>query len=391
MENWRPQHYQSIGRSQGVSPDVLEAAVRTANAVVRVNPKLHPILTLRHLAYLADADYGFLRAVIGRDIENPYRVFTIHKRPAPSGNARFRTICAPDPQLLKVQRWLVTNVLNHATPVVHSASKAFAPKCTLVQAAEPHCGARWLIKVDVQNFFESVSEIAAYRAFRRLGYQALVAFELARICTRMGNYTPRRGHAQWMRNKVRLPYEITKYNHSTGRMGHLPQGAPTSPMLANIAMQAADAEFDALARATGMMYTRYADDLVFSTRDKGFTRERASGIVGAAYRVLGKYGFSPNVAKTEIVPPRARKVVLGLLVDEPSPRLPREFKEKMRMHLYYLRRDDVGPARHAAKRKFIAVASMRNVMYGLAAFATQIEPAYGARVRQELDAIAWPS
>lgn len=391
MENWRPQHYQSVGRSRGVGQDVLDAAVRTANAIVRVNPKLQPILTLRHLAHLTDCDYGFLRAVIGRGIENPYRVFTIHKRPGPSGNARFRTICAPDPQLLRVQRWLARNVLNHSTPLVSPASKAFAPDCTLVKAAEPHCGARWLIKVDIQNFFESVSEIAAYRAFRKLGYQALVAFELARLCTRLGHMTPRRGHAQWLRKKAGSSYRIGGYNHTMGRMGHLPQGAPTSPMLANIAMVEADAEFGALAKAAGMVYTRYADDLVFSTQSKTFTRDLASAIVGSTYRILGKYGFSPNVAKTEIIPPRARKVVLGLLVDEPLPRLPREFKEKMRMHLYYLHKEGVGPARHAANRGFISVSGMRNVLYGLAAFAKQIESAYGESIRQGLDAIAWPT
>lgn len=391
MESWRPQHYRAAGLSQGISPDVLAAAMQTAKVILRVNPRLQPVLTLRHLAYLTDCDYGYLRAVIGRGIENPYRVFTIHKRPGPSGNARFRTICAPDSQLLKVQRWLVTNVLNHATAAVHSTSKAFAPGCTLLKAAEAHCGARWLIKVDVQNFFESVSEIAAYRAFRSLGYQALVSFELARLCTRLGRTTPRRGHAQWLHKKAGVAYKISKYNHSMGRMGHLPQGAPTSPMLANLAMRAADAEFDSLARIDGMTYTRYADDLVFSTCDLGFTRDKAAAIVGSVYRILGTYGFSPNVAKTEIVPPRARKIVLGLLVDEPSPRLPREFKEKMRMHLYYLHKDGIGPARHATKRGFISVAGMRNVLYGFAAFATQIEPTYGASLRQALDAIPWPT
>jgi len=389
MENWRSQHYQSVGRSQGIAPEILNAATQTGTAIVRTNARLQPVLTLRHLAYLADCDYGFLRAVVGRAIENPYRVFTIHKRPAPSGNARFRTICAPDPRLLGVQRWLVTNVLNHA-PTVHPASKAFAPECTLVKAAEPHCGARWLVKVDVRNFFESISEIAAYRAFRALGYQALVAFELSRLCTRLGRFTPRRSHPQWLRKRNRI-YRIASYNHAEGRIGHLPQGAPTSPMLANIAMQAADAEFDMLASSAGMVYTRYADDIVFSTKDKDFTRDLAAGLVGSAYRILGKYGFSPNVAKTEIIPPRARKVVLGLLVDDLTPRLPREFKEKMRMHLYYLKRDDIGPVRHAKKRGFIAVASLRNVLYGLAAFATQIEPTYGSRIRRDLDAIEWPT
>ena len=171
----------------------------------------------------------------------------------------------------------------------------------------------------------------------------------------------------------------------------MPQGAPTSPMLANIAMRAADEALHDLALQSQLTYTRYADDLVFSTTDPAFTRELASGVVRSVYRILGRYGFSPNVAKTQIVPPRARKIVLGLLVDELSPRLPREFREKMRMHLYYLKKEGVGPARHAAKRGFTAVASLRNVLYGLAAFATQIEPQYGADIRKELDSIVWPT
>lgn len=390
MENWRPQHYRATGSRKGVPGEILDAAVQTGKAIVRTNARLQPVFTLRHLAYLADCDYGLLRAIAGRSIQNPYRTFRIHKRPGPDGHARFRTICVPDPQLMKVQRWLAANVLNHSAPSIHVASKAFAPGSTLLRAAEPHCGARWLVKVDVQNFFESVSEIAAYRAFRGLGYQPLVAFEFARLCTRLGKFTARRSHMQWLRRPWRR-YEIAAYRHSLGRIGHLPQGAPTSPMLANIAMHEADEALHALAKSCRMTYTRYADDLVFSTTDLDFTRELGVKVVRSVYRILGRYGFSPNVAKTQIVPPRARKVVLGLLVDEPSPRLPREFREKMRMHLYYMRKDGIGPARHAAKRGFTAVASLRNVLYGLAAFATQIEPQYGESIRDELDSIAWPT
>lgn len=390
MEYWRSQHYRTIGAGQGISQDILNAAVQTGEAIVQKNAQLQPVFTLRHLAYLTDCDYGLLRAIIGRATQDPYRVFRIHKRPRQDGQNRYRTICAPAPQLLAVQRWLATNILNHAGLYIHPASKAFAPNCTLMEAAKPHCGAKWLIKVDVQNFFESISEIAAYRAFRRLGYQALMSFEFARLCTRLGGWTKRRSHQQWRRNPW-LRYEIDAYNHSQGRIGHLPQGAPSSPMLANIAMFATDDELNALALMFRLNYSRYADDLVFSTTDPAFTRKQAASVVGSVYRILGKYGFSPNTSKTQIVPPRARKIVLGLLVDETYPRLPREFKEKMRMHLYYLKKNGVGPARHAATRGFTAVAGLRNVLYGLAAFATQIEPKYGANIRKELDSIAWPT
>ena len=47
---------------------------------------------------------------------------------------------------------------------------AFSPGDTLVAAASPHCGCKWLVKMDVRNFFESINEIAAYRVFRSLGY-----------------------------------------------------------------------------------------------------------------------------------------------------------------------------------------------------------------------------
>jgi hypothetical protein len=390
MEYWRSQHYRTIGSGKGISPDVLNAAVQTGEAIVQKNARLQPVFTLRHLAYLTDCDYGLLRAIIGRSTQDPYRVFRIHKRPRQDGLSRYRTICEPAPQLLAVQRWLATNVLNHAGSFIHAASKAFAPYCSLEKAAKPHCGARWLIKVDVQNFFESVSEIAAYRAFRRLGYQALISFELARLCTRLGGRAKQRSHQQWRRNSW-LRYEIDAYNRSQGRIGHLPQGAPTSPMLANIAMFAADDELHALAVMFRLTYSRYADDLVFSTTDPAFTRKQAASVVGRVYRILGKYGFSPNTTKTQIVPPRARKIVLGLFVDEPSPRLTREFKEKMRMHLYYLKKDGVGPAHHAATRGFTSVAGLRNVLYGLTAFATQIESTYGKGLRKELDSIAWPT
>ena len=259
---------------------------------MRTNARLQPVFTLRHLAYLTDCDYGLLRAIVGRSIRNPYRVFRIHKRPYPDGQSRYRTICVPAPSLLQVQRWLATNVLNHADSSIHAASKAFAPGCTLLRAAEPHCGAKWLIKVDVQNFFESVSEIAAYRAFRGLGYQALTAFEFARLCTRLGRITLRRLHPQWRSNSWRR-YEIAAYNRNQGRIGHLPQGAPTSPMIANIAMLTADEELHALASSWRLTYTRYADDLVFSTADPDFTRELASSVVRSVYRILGSYGFSP--------------------------------------------------------------------------------------------------
>lgn len=385
---WRPQRYRAEGIARGIEVGVLDAALASGEAVAAANASLPPIFTLNHLAYISGVEYGVLRAIVSREWENPYRVFRIRKRSLRQDRRRFRIICAPSPTLLAVQRWLAQNVLNNATQNVHASSTAYAPGSTLIDAAMPHCRSRWLVKIDVRRFFESITEISVYRAYRSLGYQPLVAFELGRLCTRLGSVTPQRLHKHWLRHHGSRHFVIEPYVHH--RMGHLPQGAPTSPMLANLAMSVADRELLDWAKRHQMIYTRYADDLTFSTRDRGFNRKAASQVVRGVYRIIGRYGLSPNAAKTQVVPPRARKVVLGLLVDGSTPRLTREFKAKLRMHLYYLEHPSVGPVEHARKRGFAAVAGLRNHMQGLASYATQIEPAYGSDISARIAAVRWP-
>ena len=117
-------------------------------------------------------------------------------------------------------------------------------------------------------------------------------------------------------------------------MGHLPQGAPTSPMLANLAVSALDERLSMLAEKHGLIYTRYADDMMFSTNDNSWERSVTPNFIGAVYKELGAEGLSPNVAKTVVSSPGARRIVLGLLVDKDTPRLTRHFRSQLRQHLY---------------------------------------------------------
>ena len=130
---------------------------------------------------------------------DPYRIFTVRKHNAKAG---FLTICVPSEPLMRLQRWLVDRVLNHGSP--HTASMAFAPKSSILEAAEPHVKCRWLIKVDIRNFFESISEIAAYRVFHEhFGFQELVSFEMARLCTRVGHSSPFHSRLRWRSQRSR--------------------------------------------------------------------------------------------------------------------------------------------------------------------------------------------
>lgn len=387
MTKWRPQPYRRQGESKGINPQILDNAIAAGQAVIDVDAALPPVFTLRHLAHLTGADYGLLRAIIKRAIENPYRVFRIRKRPSESGERRYRTICAPDPALLGVQRWIAEYILSRGR--THSASTAYSKGSRLIAAAEPHCECRWLIKLDVKNFFESISEISAYRAFRRLGYQPLVAFELSRLSTRLGSSTVLRRRKRWRKDNMTQHQVIQAYKHS--RMGHLPQGAPTSPMLANLAMVTFDEQLSVLAARHGVTYTRYADDIALSTCQQNFNRSLAAKLIGQVYALMGKHGLSPNRTKTRVVPPSGRKVVLGLLVDGKAPRLTREFKSALRMHLHFLRHPEVGPASHAARRGFASVAGLRNHLVGLLSFAQQIEPEYAKARDKEFASVNWPA
>ena len=221
---------------------------------------------------------------------------------------------------------------------VHAASHAFIKGSSIKKCAARHCGAKWLIKIDIKDFFGSISEIQVYRVFRSVGYQPLVAFELARLCTitpgerSLRNYLP-----HW---HVRKPnFKIPTYQRKL--LGYLPQGAPTSPNLANLIMLDRDEKLTALARDFGLNYTRYSDDLCFSSRKKNFGRNQAEQIIPEVYAILNKAGYRPNLRKTKIVPPGAKKVVLGLNIDGPRPMLPKETKDRIRQHLYYL--EQFGP------------------------------------------------
>ncbi|MBN8750970.1 Reverse transcriptase (RNA-dependent DNA polymerase) [Xylophilus ampelinus] len=377
MTSWDSQHYLSSGLVAGIDAGLLARVDATARRMLAVNPTATVIVSLGHLASLCDVPYGYLRRVIRRDATlEPYRVFAL-ARGGHGPTRRPRTICAPEPLLLRAQRWIHANVLQHAK--AHAASTAYAKGCSVVEAARVHCGASWLIKLDVSNFFDSILEPKIYQVFLAQGYQPLVAFELARLCTRVrskGNVARSTGSG------VPGPYVYPS-------IGHLPQGAPTSPLLANLVSFAFDEEVSQLARRFCLRYTRYADDMTLSFRGTGFDRTKAREVIGACYRIMLDHSLWPNRTKTQVIPPGARKLVLGLLVDGNRPALTREFREQMRMHLHFL--ETQGPVSHAQHRGFGSVIGLQNHLFGLAAHAMGVNKAIGRDWMYRLQRLPWPA
>ncbi len=372
-----PQHYVSAGQELAIDPLVLENASLAISEIWSINPKLFPLLTLNHLSVVTGLNYGFLRKVVARKAGR-YSHFYMRKRVP--GRHSVRMISIPAPKLMHCQSWIVRNILKHVPP--HVNSYAYHPHSNPVFAARRHTEAVWLIKVDIQDFFHAVNEHAVYRVFRSLGYAGILSLELARICT----MTLKRS-ARAKDPSVRYASPAVEYYH-TPTVGILPQGAPTSPMLSNLVMRDIDQRLTVLAKTSDMRFTRYADDIVFSCTD------RRSGsairlVRNQILKVLNEAGFRPNSRKTVIRGPGDRKIVLGMLVDGKCPRLAKDLKDQLRMHLHYLSHPNFGPAHHALARK-TSIASIYHHVLGLIFWARAVEPAYGSNLLKKFNRIEWP-
>lgn len=340
------------------------------------------VFTLMHLSKLSGVQWSVLRSVANRMHPGAdYKVYPKRKR---SGGNRW--ISVPTPQLCATQTWIAHNILNSAgaLAMVHPAATAYAKGSSVLKNAQPHAGAPWILKIDIQSFFESVSERQVYHALRRLGYNALLSFEMARICTRVIPSNPekpqRRDHqARWQ--EKRTAHETGPYPKA--HVGHLPQGAPTSPMLSNLVAAPIDAAIQSIADTHGAMYTRYADDLVLSFPSG--PRERIEEVLIRVRRLLGDHGFILNRKKTRILGPGARKIVTGLLVNPDSPRLPRGFKAHLSAALYHLNKHGIVNCSSQMGSKHPL--SYLDHVRGLIQFAHSIEPGFADKMSSRLESL----
>lgn len=370
------QRYRSQGRQEGVNDAVLNNALVAMGRIRAADPRITPVLTLRHLSHLIDVSFLYLREIVARRARRPYKVFHLKKRIP--GRSRMRMICAPNGKLLKIQRWIVENILRYTT--AHEVSYAFHPGSRPFDAAQEHCGCAWLLKIDLEDFFHSISEGRIAAVFANLGFAKLLSFELARLVT-VGCERSDARLDPAVRWPV-IPYYQCKHE------GMVPQGAPTSPMLSNLVMFRTDEILVRLAKAHGMKYTRYADDLAFSC-GPGKDLVHVRRFTRLVLDQLNYAGFRPNHRKTAIRGPGTRRIVLGMLVDSDRPRLTREFKDMIRLHLHYLASPAHGPALHALARN-TSISGIFHHVRGLIAWSQIVEPDFGAAALKRFESVNWP-
>jgi hypothetical protein len=179
----------------------------------------------------------------------------------------------------------------------HPAAHGFLKGHSIKTFAAPHVGKRVVLRMDLRDFFASISGPRVQAFFRTAGYPDAVADLLGGICT---NAAPRR---MWKQAGKDLDPLTMAEARALYAWPHLPQGAPTSPALANLCAWRVDCRLSGLAEAAGAVYTRYADDLAFSGGED-FDRcvEQSSLRVAA---ILLEEGFTVHHRKTRDAARRA--------------------------------------------------------------------------------------
>jgi RNA-directed DNA polymerase len=217
-----------------------------------------------------------------------------------------RLIESPKARLKELQRLILTLLFDEIP--LHPAVHGFRRGHSIKTFASPHVSQRVVLRMDLENFFPSISRARVQALFRTAGYPESVADLLGGICT---NATPRDA---WNTVALNADPAQLRETRSLYREPHLPQGAPTSPALANLCSYRMDCRLAGLAKSAGAQYTRYADDLAFSGSEE--FEQRVDRFSTHVVAILHEEGFVANHRKTRIMRHGVRQQLAGLVVNQ---------------------------------------------------------------------------
>ena len=274
------------------------------------------------------------------------------------GDGAIRVIEAPKPRLKWIQQRILAGILDRIPP--HPAAHGFVKGRSVKTFAAPHVSQRVVLRMDLRDFFPSISGVRIQTLFRALGYPEKVADLLGGIAT---NAVPR--------DVCRAPMYARP---------HLPQGAPTSPALANICFYRADCRLAGLAESAGARYTRYADDLAFSGGEDFDRRvERFSAHVAA---ILHEEGFAVHHRKTRIMRQGVRQHLAGVVANRRLNIWRADYDRLKAILTNCVRHGPTGQNRDGHT-------DFRAHLEGRVSYVESINPEKGRKLREILRRIAW--
>src|ERR1700687_1082222 len=295
-----------------------------------------------------------------------------HYRILTKGNGNIRLIEAPKLRLKELQRLILSRILEKIP--AHPAAHGFVKGRSIKTFVAPHVGQRVVLRMDLQDFFPSFRAARIQTFFRTLGYPESVADLLGGMCT---NATPRH---LW--RKLAFDDDLSRMQEARVLYSrpHLPQGAPTSPALANLCTYRVDCRLASLAKCVGAQCTRYADDLAFSGSDA--VERRISRFSPHVAAILLEEGFVVHHRKPRIMRQGVRQHLAGVVTNQHMNVIRTDF-DRLKATLTNCVR--LGPE----SQNRDARSHFRLHLDGRVAFVEMVNPARGARLRSIFEQIRW--
>lgn len=242
-------------------------------------------------------------------VPNRYKTFFIRKK---SGGQR--EINAPCRQLSMLLYYL--NIIFKAIYTPSPCVMGFAEGRSIVTNASKHTGQHYVFNIDLENFFPSIpqSRVWARIQLPPFNFQREIANVVAGLCC---------------------------HKNADGTRNVLPQGAATSPLLTNAICDKLDRRMLGLAKRFGLHYSRYADDMTFSSMHNVF--QEGSDFRNELQRIIEDQGFKMNDKKTRLLRDGQRQEVTGLTVNE-NVNLAKKYIKDLRCVLHMWEKEGYGKA-----------------------------------------------
>ena len=268
-----------------------------------INNGVPVIYNTSHLSALVGYNKNYLKRAVFYT-RYFYRYFKIEK-----DNGKKRTISEPLPNLKDIQNWILNEILYKIK--ISRYAKAYVPNRSIKDHVRYHTNEKYVLTLDIENFFGSINFYLTEDIFKNLGYSNLISNLLTKLCYLNGS---------------------------------LPQGAPTSPAISNIIMYEFDVAMSVYCREQELKYTRYADDLAFSG---DFNQE---SVIEKVQMELKKIGLILNVDKTRFMPQSQPQIICGIVVNKKI-QVPKYKRNQIRQEMYYIKKFDLKSHMERTKQK----------------------------------------
>jgi len=245
---------------------------------------------------------SFIKGVDRLELFKPEPIW-IRKVIRSGSNGKRRVLHIPNVPLKHLQRFVLRRYLSTLRP--DDAAYGFESGRSRRSHAMNHCKKSILVRLDIRNFFPSIRVEQVTPLFRECGFQSRFAEMLAHLVT---------------------------------FKGRLPQGAPTSPKIADLVARPLDAALRKVAKDNRWFFSRYADDLCFSSGRRR-SRNGVDHLITQVAMAAREAGFGLNHSKTTVMRRHTRQLIVGIVVNNHGPTVPRERHRKLRALVYRAERN----------------------------------------------------